>query len=205
MKRSSLIGIAAALSVSAAGAAAAILAGKKKTASKEAKPAAAKAAAKEVRPVSLAAGSYSFVSGFRDPATLEVSIGYDDKKFCFDVVSEDYLVYSSDSHVVLISGEDFSLQVEYAGYVGDDGFAGLKAQLAERHADLTEASYGSNPALRYVDGDGLCICLPAGDDPCSYLQVSVIKAKGNDDTLEELAAEPALNQILGSISTKKIN
>ena len=97
--------VIAPLGVLAAGAAAAAVLLKKKdggSAPKAAAPAAKKAAETEKL---MKTGEYSFVSGFKDARTVEVRLDYDALRFGFDVIGEDFLTYSSDSHVAVVSGE----------------------------------------------------------------------------------------------------
>ena len=96
----------------AAGAAAALLLLKKKPAEKAAAPKAAPQKAAPKAPANLKQGSYSFISGFQNAATVDMSLDYDSDAFSFAVVEEGFLSYSSDSHVAILEGEDFSLQVE---------------------------------------------------------------------------------------------
>ena len=43
------------------------------------------------------------------------------------------------------------------------------------------------------------MCFPIPDDDCSYLLVTVIKAAGNDDTLDELQENEDLAALLGGL------
>ena len=81
-------------------------------------------AAKKPAPAAqLKTGSYSFVSGYKDAATVEVKVGYDPERFSFAVIEDSFPAYSSDSHVAVIYGEDFTAQIEYAGYYHGEDFA----------------------------------------------------------------------------------
>ena len=180
----------------AAGAAALLLMKKKgaKTA-----PAAKAAEAKKAPPANWKTGSYSFISGYQNAATVEMRLGYDGDKFSYAVVSEDFLSYSSDSHVALVQGEDFSLQLEYAAYFTGEDFAAHCASLAEKHKSFAPVRYGSVDAVKYLEGDTLCFCVPIPEDEHSYVQVLVFKDKGNDTPLPELAKDPDLSAMLESI------
>lgn len=163
-------------------------------------PAAKSAAdAKKPTPAQTKTGSYSFISGYQNAATVEMNITYDPEKFSFAVVEEDFLSYSSDSHVALVQGNDFSLQLEYAAYYSGEDFAAHCAALTEKHPDLVPVRYGSVDAVKYLEGDNLCFCIPIPEDAHSYVQVLLFKDKGNDTPLPELAEDPDLRFMLESI------
>ncbi len=148
-------------------------------------------------------GSYSFISGFQNAATVEMSLDYDADKFSYAVVSEDFLSYSSDSHVALVEGEDFSLQLEYGAYYSGEDFAAHCAYLAEKHKSFAVVRCGSVDAVKYLEGDNLCFCIPIPQDEHSYVQVILFKAKGNDTPLPEMAEDPELQAMLASIRFRK--
>ncbi len=150
-------------------------------------------------PVQCKTGSYSFISGYRNAAAVEMSLNYDAEKFSFAVVEEGFLSYSSDSHVALVQGEDFSLQLEYAAYFSGEDFAAHCASLREKHPDLVPVRYGSVDAVKYLEGDSLCFCIPIPEDANSCVQVLLFKDKGNDTPLPDLAEDPDLRLMLESI------
>ena len=192
--------ILAPLGLAAAGAAALVLLKKKpeaKAAPAKAGPAKKPAPAKA--PANLKTGSYSFISGFQNASTVEMTLDYDADKFSFAVVEENFLSYSSDSHVAILEGEDFSLQLEYAAFYPGEDFAAHCASLAEKHQDFAPVRYGSVDAVKYLEGDALSFCLPIPEDAHSYVQVLLFKAKGNDTPLPELAEDPDLSAILSSV------
>ena len=192
--------ILAPLGLAAAGAAALVLLKKKPEAkAAPAKGGPAKKPAPTKAPANLKTGSYSFISGYQNAATVEMRLGYDGDKFSYAVVSEDFLSYSSDSHVALVQGEDFSLQLEYAAYFTGEDFAAHCASLAEKHKSFAPVRYGSVDAVKYLEGDTLCFCIPIPEDEHSYVQVLVFKDKGNDTPLPELAKDPDLSAMLESI------
>ena len=55
-------------------------------------------------------GSYSFISGFKNAATVEVTVPYDAETESFSVVEEDFISPSDDSHVALLWAEDYTLR-----------------------------------------------------------------------------------------------
>ena len=184
----------------AAGAAALLLLKKKAKAAPVGK---APAAAKKAPPADWRTGSYSFISGYQNAAAVEMRVGYDADKFRFSVVSEDFLSYSSDSHVALLEGEDFSIQFEYGAYFTGEDFAAHCATLAEKHRDFGPVRYGSVDAVKYLEGDALCFCIPIPEDASSYVQALLFKDKGNDTPLQDLAQDPDLAAILESIRFEK--
>lgn len=185
----------------AAGAAAAALLLKKKAGPKEtpAKGTGAKKPAPAKAPANVKTGSYSFISGFQNAAAVEMTMDYDADKFSFAVVEEDFLSYSSDSHVALVQCEDFSLQLEYAAFYTGEDFAAHCASLTEKHREVSPLRYGSVDAVKYLEGDNLCFHIPIPGDEHSYVQVLLFKAKGNDTPLPELAEDPDLTAMLSSI------
>ena len=165
------------------------------------KESSAAAPAKKAAPEKpLCVGSYSFISGFKDAATVEMSLRYDPEKFSFSVVEEDFLSYSSDSHVAIVYGEDFNLQIEYAGFYADEDFAAHGAALAEKHADLAEVAYGALKGVSWLDGDNMALCLPIPGDAHSCLLVTVQKTSAYDDAVTTLPEHPELRALLESIS-----
>ncbi len=151
-------------------------------------------------PKSEKTGSYSFISGFKNAKAVELSFPYDADRFCFSVVEDGFLVESGDSHVGILTGDAFSAQFEYGTYYAGEDFDGLRTELMSRHPDLEESSFGAHTALRFQDGDSICLIFPIPDDNCSYLQVTLIKAPDNDDPLSALTDDPDLRYILDSMS-----
>ena len=132
-----------------------------------------------------------------------MTLDYDADRFSFAVVEEDFLSYSSDSHVAILEGEDFSLQLEYAAFYPGEDFAAHCASLAEKHQDFAPVRYGSVDAVKYLEGDALSFCLPIPQDEQSYVQVLLFKAKGNDTPLPELAEDADLSAMLASVRFRK--
>ena len=62
-----------------------------------------------------------------------------------------------------------------------------------------EVGFGALRGIRYIDGDCICMCFPVPNDEYSYLLVTVVKAEGNDDTLDELQDDENLAALLGSV------
>ena len=161
---------------------------------------AAEKAAPAVDPASLKEGVYSFISGFQNAATVAVKFRYDGSRFLCTIMEDGFLADSGDSHVAVLSGEDFSAQLEYGTYYAGEDFAKLKAELAGKHAGLKEVIYGENRGLLYQNGDNLCLDFPIPGDSCSYLHVTLAKEKGNDDPLSALPGYPDVKTVLSSLS-----
>lgn len=189
--------IIAPIGIAAAAAAAVLAMRKKPQAAADAKS--APAAKKSAPAAQLKTGSYSFVSGYKDAATVEVKVGYDPECFSFAVIEDSFPAYSSDSHVAVIYGEDFTAQIEYAGYYHGEDFAAMSAAARGKFQGYGEIEFGALRGIRYIDGDCICMCFPVPGDEYSYLLVTVIKAEGNDDTLDELQDDEHLAALLGSV------
>ena len=154
-------------------------------------PAAGEKAAPAVKPVDparLKTGSYSFISGYKDAATVELRVSYDGEAFSYTVVEDEFLSESSDS------------QFEYAPFFGGEDFAAHRAALAEKHTDLQEVAFGENRGLQYLAGDNVCIHLPIPGDAYSYVLVTVLKNAAFDGDVTEIPALPAFRQILESVA-----
>ena len=181
--------------LAAAGAAAALILRKKKAAAApQPAPAGKKAAPKEVL---MKTGEYSFVSGFKDARTVSVALDYDALRFGFDVIGEDFPVYSSDSHVAVISGEDFSVQMEYASYYKDEDLAFLTDKAQKEYKGFAPVTLAHAEGFRYRAGDGICFCL--GVDEYSYLLLTLLRAEGCDKSVEELAGSEDMTAMLESL------
>ena len=163
----------------------------------------AAAAPKPIDPARLKTGSYSFISGFQDAATVEMTISYDGEAFSYAVAEEEFLAESSDSHVALLFGEDFNLQLEYAPFFGGEDFAAHRAALEEKHPDLQELSFGQNAGLGYLAGDNVCIHLPIPGDAYSYVLVTVIKNAAFDGDVTEIPALPVFQALLASVKFER--
>ena len=182
----------------AAGAAAFLL--KKKPAGEKA-AAASKGKAPAAAPVIRNAkeAEYSFISGFKDAARVDITFPYDADRFSYEQAQDQFLVESSDSHVGLLYGDGYSMQFEYAPYKEGEDFEVLKKNFAVRFASFAPAVYGSNEGVRFLDGEDLCFCFPVPADAYSYLLVTLVKAKDNDDDILTIPSDPYLTGILSGM------
>ena len=157
----------------------------------------AKAAGKGYAPKDPKTGSYSFISGFQNASTVEVTVEYDAASQVYAVIEEDFLAYSSNSHVATIEADEFNIQLEYAGYYNGEDFAGLKKSLAERYQGVADVTYGANAGAKFVDGDNVCLVFPV--DAFSYLLITILKGKEYDDEFTTLPDYPPVASILASV------
>ena len=144
-------------------------------------------------------GSYSFISGFQNAATVELTVPFDPGTEFFSVVEEDFLSPSDVSHVALLTSEDYRLQIEYAAYYGGEGWEAHVAHLREKHPDLKEVSFGGNAGVLFLAGDSLRFDLPIPEDGASFVQITIQKTPAFDDEVSELAQHPALTEQLAGI------
>lgn len=182
----------------AAGAAAAVVLTKKSGAKGEAKGAAKGGKAATMK--NAKTGVYSFLSGYRDPVTVDVKMDYDSERFTFQVIEEGFITYTSDSHVVAVYGPDFSMQLEYAGYYSGEDFEAYSKVVKEKYSGYGEAKYGNNVGFKYVDGDSLCICFPIPNDEFSYILINVLKEK---DSKVQFCDLPQLEDLVLMLSSIK--
>ena len=133
----------------------------------------------------LQTGSYSFISGFKDAATVELTFQYDPEVTDYSVVEEGFLCYSSASHVAIIHSEDFRAQIEYAPF-----YAGENFESPVRYAELEGIQYG--------DGDSICLCFAIPGDDHSYIQVNLFKLADDDDPITVFPQYPAVKALFDS-------
>ena len=180
----------------AVGGLAAVLAmGKKKPAgeAKKAAPAQKKPEMKNPKTV-----VYSFVSGYQDPATVEVSVKFDADKVDVAVIEGGFLVASSNPQVLTALSGDYNLQLECGSlYTGED-FAALSAMAKEKYTGFGEVEYGALKGFKYSAGDGVAFCFPV--DGFSYLLVTAFKGPDNDDEVADLPANKGLAFLFENVS-----
>jgi len=184
----------------AAVAAAAVLL-KKDTKSDAPKSEAKPAAKKNADPQNAGVGTYTFVSGYKDAAACRVNVKYDADAFSFAVVSEEFLVYSGDSHVALLTGEDYNVQLEYAPYYSGEGFNELCGHIKEKYSTFSALKVSGLDAIRYIEGDAVVTCI--GADEYSYIIISAMKAKDSKIELPDIVDDAPLAYMLGNIEIGK--
>ena len=147
----------------------------------------------------LRSGSYSFISGFQDAATVELGMDYDGEKYSFVVIEDEFPSESSDSHVAVVYGGDFNMQLEYASYYSGEDFAAHCKGVAERYQGFRPLRFGSLEGVRFIDGDNICIHLPIPGDTHSYLLVTLMKNPDYDEDFSTLPEHPDVQAMLGSL------
>ena len=190
------------LAITAVGALAAGIA----TLSRKTAPAAAAKPAKNAPPVPTgpqAEGAYSFISGFKDAATVELKLRYFPESMDFAVVSEDFLCYSSASHVALLHAEGFDMQIEYAPYYAGEDFALYTKGVEQKFGGVAPVRYAALEGIRYRDGDAMCLCFPIPEDAYSYVQFILFKRSDDDQPLEALPESPLVKALMDSVVIEK--
>ena len=188
--------VIAPLALTAAGALAAGLASLRK---KTPEAPAASGTAAAPAPGRLVSAAYSFISGYKDPATVELTLRFDPERGSFAVVAEDFLSYSSASHVALYEDEDFKAQIEYVPYYAGEDFEAHAKGLAEKYTDLAPVAYAALRGVRYTDGDAVCLCFPIPGDTSSCVLFTLFRVKKDDEhPLAALPESPAVKALLDS-------
>ncbi|MDO4815804.1 MAG: hypothetical protein Q4A83_04275 [Bacillota bacterium] len=186
--------------VLAAGAAVAVMAmGKKKPAAKGAAPAAKGAKKPEMKNPKTEV--YSFVSGYQNPATIEVSMKFDADKVDLNVIEEGFMVASSNPQVVTALSGQFNLQLEPTNFYTGETFDSMSAEAKEKFTGFGEVCYGAMKGIKYNAGDGVIFCFPA--DEASYLMVNTFKGPDNDDEVADLPENAELGFFFENVSIEK--
>ena len=134
--------------------------------------------------------------------TVEMEMDYDSEKYSFVVIEDEFPSYSSDSHVAVVYGEDFNLQIEYAAFYRGEDFAAHCKSVGERYQGVAPVRYGALQGIRYLDGDNICLNLPIPGDDNSYLLITVMKTPEYDGELAALPDHPSLQAMLASLRFK---
>ena len=100
----------------------------------------------------------------------------------------------------MISGEDFSIQMEYAAYYKGEDLAFITDKAAKEYKGFAAVSFAGASGFRYREGDSICFCL--GVDEYSYLLLTLLKAEGCDKTVEELAEGADLKALLDTLRVR---
>ena len=196
MKKYKLI---APLALGAAAALAAGVAALLKKPAEAAESAAAPAPKTPAVPKHRCVGSHSFISGFQNAVTVEMEMDYDSEKYSFVVIEDEFPSYSGDSHVAVVYGEDFNMQLEYAAYYKGEDFAGHVKTLGEKYQGIAPVRFGGVEGIRFIDGDNVCLALPIPNDASSFLLVTLMKNPGYDEDVSTLPDHPDLRYMLGTL------
>lgn len=172
---------------------------------KAAAPKAAKTADKKAAPAVMKnakTANYSFASGYKDAKTVEVAFDYDSEKFSYEVASEGFLSDTGDSHVGILYGEDFGLQVEYAAYYHGEDFAALSKNLAERFNGFGKIVCGGIEGVKYFDGGDYRMAFPAEGASADYVLFSAVIKGDEEEKYLELPDNADLKLIMNTLKIK---
>ena len=201
-------------SIAAAAAAGAVLAPKSKTVcvcvgadKKPAAKAAAKPSAKsggkksaEFSMKNPQSGVYSFASGYKDSKEITVSVTYDADKHGFAVVSEGYITDSGDSHVAIVSADDFAIQLEYAPYYHGEDFAALEKSVEENYKNFGRVSFKNASGICFTNGGSYCMAFPAAGSTADYVLATVVlMGDDNEDERVKLRSNPEMLAIMDTL------
>ena len=131
--------------------------------------------------------------------TVEMEMDYDSEKYSFVVIEDEFPSYSGDSHVAVVYGEDFNMQLEYAAYYKGEDFAGHVKTLGEKYQGIAPVRFGGVEGIRFIDGDNVCLALPIPNDASSFLLVTLMKNPGYDEDVSTLPDHPDLRYMLGTL------
>lgn len=194
--------IAAPVGLAAVAAAALVLTRKPKNAAPKAAKSADKKAAAPAVMKNAKTANYSFASGYKDAKTVEVSFDYDSEKFSYEVASEGFLSDTGDSHVGILYGEDFGLQVEYAAYYHGEDFAALSKNLSERFKGFGKIVCGGIEGVRYFDGGDYRLAFPAEGASADYVLFSAVIKGDEEEKYLELPDNADLRLIMNTLKIK---
>lgn len=161
-------------------------------------PAKADIAAKNTVP-----GVYSFISGFGDAATVEVGVRYDGEKYSFAVAEDDFLAETNDSHVGIVSGGQFNLQLEYAPLHSGESFAALADSYKTKFGTFKPENINGIEGFSYLEGKAIRYCLPVDGDEYSYVVLTAFKGPENDRPFAELPENKELKALLSTVTVRK--
>jgi hypothetical protein len=124
---------------------------------------------------------------------------YDGEDYSFVVIEDEFPSYSSDSHVAVVYGKDFNMQIEYAAFYQGEDFAAHCKTVAEKYQGVAPVRYGSIEGIRFIDGDNVCAALPIPGDTHSYVLVTLMKNPDYDEEVSTLPEHPDVRYMLSSL------
>ncbi len=176
----------------------------KKPAAKAAAKPAAKSGGKKNAEYSMKnpqSGVYSFASGYKDAKEINVSVSYDADKHGFAVVSEAYITDSGDSHVAIVSADDFAIQIEYAPYYHGEDFAALEKSVEENYKNFGRVSFKNASGICFTNGGSYCMAFPAAGSTADYVLATVVlMGDDNEDERIKLRSNPEMLAIMDTLS-----
>lgn len=155
-------------------------------------------------PAMLRTGVYSFISGFQDAATVELSLDYDPERCDFAVVEDGFLNYSDNSHVAIVYGGAFNLQLEYAAYGRGEDFAAHSHALREKYSQGREIVCGALAGVWVLDGDSVAMHFPIPGDAYSYLLITAQKTPDYEEDVTSLPDYAPLRELLSTVRFARI-
>lgn len=145
-------------------------------------------------------GVYSFASGYKDAKEIGVSLTYDADKHGFAVVSEGYITDSGDSHVAILSADDFAIQIEYAPYYHGEDFAALEKSVEENYKNFGRVSFKNTSGICFTNGGSYCMAFPAAGSSADYVLATVVlMGDDNEDERVKLRSNPEMLAIMDTL------
>lgn len=145
-------------------------------------------------------GVYSFASGYKDSKEITVSVTYDADKHGFAVVSEGYITDSGDSHVAIVSADDFAIQIEYAPYYHGEDFAALEKSVEENYKNFGRVSFKNASGICFTNGGSYCMAFPAAGSTADYVLATVVlMGDDNEEERVKLRSNPEMLAIMDTL------
>ncbi|MBR3293169.1 MAG: hypothetical protein IKI69_01930 [Oscillospiraceae bacterium] len=144
-------------------------------------------------------GVYDFISGYENAHRVLVSIPYDPGRFTFSILSEEYPATSAASHVALLDGEEYRLQLEYASFYQGEDFAALARSSEAKYQGFRRWQHGENAGFSYLDGDDWRFAIEIPGDGDSYLLLTALRADAEAEDFVLLPDDAALQRLLAGL------
>ena len=109
---------------------------------------------------------------------------------------------SGEEYLDGLEGEDFRAQIEYQPYYAGEDFDAHVKGLQEKYRGFGEVRYAHLSGVKYLDGDGVCLCFPIPGDRHSCVLMQLFKVKKDDD--EPIEALPERASVRALLDTAKI-
>lgn len=150
----------------------------------------------------IAEGKYSFISGITDPVTVDVDIRFPAERFSFSLISDAPPVYTNAPEVVVLYGDELSIQLENIDIYARGSLDAVSSELAERYDGFAPVQYGAYTCYKYIDGDCMMLVIPvSGADDC-YFQAALIKEPKADFDISEIGDQQDVAGIISSLVFK---
>ncbi len=183
-------------------------AAKKPAAEKSAAKPAAKSGGKKTAEFSIKnpkSGVYSFASGYKDAKEIGVTVTYDEGKHDFAIVSEGYIADSGDSHVAIVSADDFAIQIEYAAYYHGEDFAALEKSVEANYKNFGRVSFKNASGICFTNGGSYCMAFPAAGSSADYVLATVVlMGDDNENERVKLRSNPEMLAIMDTLVIEEL-